>query len=438
MIRTGHGKAGFLPLLAIAAFCLLGTRAWSVDESWTAAVFELPSEDITTITPEEVIKEYSPIVAGKGTGSKASLADAYRFRGVAYSQLEMWDAARKDFEELCKLCPNDMPAKWRLASALAALGLYDEALREIERVLATSPAFARAYVTRAGISLERGAYGACMEDCARAILLDEKCAMAYYTRALLYYQKADPMRCMEDISRYMHLEPIAAGRRNPEKAYILKGLVLSWLRRPQDAVPIFLMARRLNPSSPKAVWGLWQAYFDLGKTNLALRLSELLLKLEPKEPQSIISHALSCAAVGRSNEAAEACAQALRMDGRSSYIIYESGNVYSINGDYAAALRQYEKIVEADPYYLRALAARIALLSSCPVAKFRDGSMARTLTEKLFACDLEPWMQPEYLMASAMAHAERGEFGEAAATARKALDWAGPGHFRRGEMGKML
>src|SRR5579871_1205126 len=153
MIRTGHGKAGFLPLLAIAAFCLLGTRAWSVDESWTAAVFELPSEDITTITPEEVIKEYSPIVAGKGTGSKASLADAYRFRGVAYSQLEMWDAARKDFEELCKLCPNDMPAKWRLASALAALGLYDEALREIERVLATSPAFARAYVTRAGISL---------------------------------------------------------------------------------------------------------------------------------------------------------------------------------------------------------------------------------------------------------------------------------------------
>src|SRR5262249_38674779 len=145
---------------------------------------------------------------------------------------------------------------------------------------------------------QRGNYGEAVEHASKAIALDSRCAQAHYARALAYYRQTDASHCLEDISRFIDLRPLS-GSRNAEEPYMIRGVVLLWLKRPQDALRNFVMARRLNPSSLSATWGLWEAYTQMRKYLLACQLAEQMVRLDPGNSYALVSCAESYAAIGR-------------------------------------------------------------------------------------------------------------------------------------------
>ena len=89
-------------------------------------------------------------------------------------------------------------------------------------------------------------------------------------------------------------------------------------------------------------------------------------------------------------------------------------------GGLAAAITQFQKILELDPRHAGAQNNLAWVLATCPDASLRDGKRAMDLARQ--AEQLSGGNHPEILDTLAAAYAEAGRFGEAVETAKRALN----------------
>jgi len=179
------------------------------------------------------------------------------------------------------------------------------------------------------------------------------------------------------------------------------------------------MAKRLNPSSVKAILGLWQAYFAEGRYHIARQLSQECTGITPQSQLAWLAHGLSLLALGRHSEARVASMSALEIDRGNPDGYWLLGAAAVSTGDYQDALGHFEKALSLDANHRMSLVAIPILLSCCPKEAIRDGKRALILASR--ACRLTEGKDAHALMAKACAHAECGDYLSAIQVARESL-----------------
>ena len=99
---------------------------------------------------------------------------------------------------------------------------------------------------------------------------------------------------------------------------------------------------------------------------------------------------------------------------------YQLGLALQCRGQFAAAIAQFQKVLELDPNHVTAQNNLAWMLATCPDAALRNGPKAVELAQQ--AVQLSAGMSPQILDTLAAAYAEAGQFPEAVKTARQALD----------------
>jgi tetratricopeptide (TPR) repeat protein len=235
----------------------------------------------------------------------------------------------------------------------------------------------------AWLALSGENYHGAIDLAGRALALDDKLCIPYFVRANAYLQLNEPERALRDINRAIELHPLDT-LENPESHYVLRAAILERLGQYEQAAQGYRIALKLNPTSFDAAKGLWSSYFNRGKDHIAYELAQELPRKWPKEVDAWGALALSAAAIGEMEAAGGAAKQAITIDPKATDAHYALAMVHLARDEYGDALRQCDQALELDPENLQALRGKILVLSSCPLAKCRDGRKAQELVGKLY------------------------------------------------------
>jgi tetratricopeptide (TPR) repeat protein len=454
----GGERNGPWALAGVALTLLLFAAAGALAaDSPPPLVLELSPADIVTVQPESVVKACSAMLTKKET-PEADRAAAYERRAAALMTLRRFEEAKQDLEELCRLRPEDYAARCNLALTLGILGSDKEAITLLMEVTHAASDYAPAYdalarqlfrvrpgeriaggtgpsydaLARSLIASREDDLAKALEYVNKAITLDKRFTEGYYTRALIYFHLYRYEESLEDFSRYIAVMPLST-RGGVETPYGLRGTVLLYLHRYSEALPNFVMARRLNPSSYPTLEGLMHCYVALGKTALACHIAEEMVRLTPNNSLSHVAASEAYRAVGRAEDALEAARRAVSLAPQDIKVICNLGNCYYRMADYEGALEQFGKLPEQNPEDFYGRLAKSHVLACCPAAKYRDGPKARELLRPLLTSS-SPSVQLAATIGMARAEAECGDFKEAIRLTKKALEQAGPEYSERGRL----
>jgi tetratricopeptide (TPR) repeat protein len=302
-------------------------------------------------------------------------------------------------------------------------------MAEFKEIIRIQPRFAPAHISLAFMTMANGDIDASVRQATDALSIDNKNADAYLARALAYAKQKKFGPCLDDVTRALELRP--GMEPGSEQLYVLRGSALSALNRHREALPNYLMARRLNRSSVDAALGLCRVYMQMGRCQLACLVAEELVRIDPRDPRGYACCARIYLYVDRVEDALRAAQKAVELVPQDPEALRRLGDVYTEMQKYELALAQYDQALTLNPKDCWALLAKAELLSACPDAKYRDGSKARELAAKATqAAELD---RGECFMVLATAHAECGEFEEAVRVAKQALEAFGPDFgFREG------
>ena len=146
------------------------------------------------------------------------------------------------------------------------------------------------------------------------------------------------------------------------------------------------------------------------------------VKLKPADAAYRHTYATTLRNLGKVNEAIGQFVEASNLGLTNSETAAELAELYSIQGQSAAAVVWYEKAIAAEPKSASALNNLAWILATDPKDEVRNGGRAVELAER--ACQLTEWKAAVIMGTLAAAYAEAGRFSDAVAMAGKARDRA--------------
>jgi tetratricopeptide (TPR) repeat protein len=103
-----------------------------------------------------------------------------------------------------------------------------------------------------------------------------------------------------------------------------------------------------------------------------------------------------------------------------SHAYCRRGSQAERRGDFPAAIRDYEGVLQSDPAFAFAHDRLARLLATCQSAPIRDG--VRAIDHGTRSCELTEWKNPSFLSTLAAACAEGGDFRRAVQYQKRAID----------------
>lgn len=119
-------------------------------------------------------------------------ATALYFRAFAYERMRRYDLAKNDYEHILNRIPGNFEALLALALVNQKMKRHTEALDQANRLISLHPNKALAYAARAGIEHERGLFELALYDYEEAIKRDNKNTEYYIFK----------MEALIDLKRY--------------------------------------------------------------------------------------------------------------------------------------------------------------------------------------------------------------------------------------------
>jgi len=399
-------------LTAIILLVLSPQGSPAADLRIARAILELDPDDSETLDPQRVVKECSTILADAASLSDSLRIKLYLRRANALLALDNRKDARKDYEVVLRYRAGDPDIRCLIASTHKDSEI---ALKAILEVIHENPKNGKAYVSAALEYGKQGNNALSLEYTSKAIQIDNRLAEAYFVRAVTYSLKGDWESCLSDVSRYITLRPYSSFP-NGEDPYVLKGNALYELDRPKEALQLFMLASRLNPSSFEATYGIWQCYFVLCKYHAAFQVTDKLLLLDTKRAESNSARIASLAQTGKIRAAitfGEDVANRLEKDKESLYWL---AMAYSYDGKFSLSLESLNNVLALDKLHKASLYQKAILLAMCPDDRIRNGQKAKEICGQL--SKMSASKDADVTMALAAACAECQEFEEAVKLAK--------------------
>ncbi len=219
----------------------------------------------------------------------------YLYRG----DIESNNLARRMAEELLVMCPESSSAYAVLANTYLMEYWYGSGKSAQE-------------------SVERG-----IELAQKAIALDDAYFWPHCLLSHFYTQKREYKKSLAEAERAVALDP------NSAEVYAWYALSLTFAGRPEEAIPLFQKAIRLNPYGP--AWYFFTLGNALGNTGRFEAAVSAYKKALQRSPDSLLTHVFLTATysmMGREKEACAEAAEVLRINPKFSVDYFAKALAY--------------------------------------------------------------------------------------------------------------
>jgi tetratricopeptide (TPR) repeat protein len=248
-------------------------------------------------------------------------------------------------------------------------------------------------------------------------------AFAHYKRGEEYAK--DPKTEKEALTDFnasaKYLEGVPANER-PDWEYDLlhnRGVSLAMAGEYDKALADFDRVLELRPNYGKEYFNRGEVYYAKGDLNKAI--TEYGQAIRYGYTDSVV-YTRRGTTYFRQADIRRALAdynQAIARNARDYEAYTFRGDVHAANGNFAQALRDYVQAIELNEKYDRVYYSAAWLRATCPEQQFRDAELALRSARKAIELGGE---NHRYLEALAAAQARAGDFDEAVAAQKKAID----------------
>jgi Flp pilus assembly protein TadD len=190
----------------------------------------------------------------------------------------------------------------------------------------------------------------------------------------------------------------------------------------EEALAQYHRAIELDPHYAKAHYNLGNALLQMDKPEDAIAQYRLALETTPDDSIILNNLGIALAAKNDDNGAIAQFRKALEFNPDSVNARFDLGVSLVKIGKVDEAVAQYRKVLEVNPNYVKAQKDLAWILATASDASLRNGANAVALAEQ--ANQLTGGGNAIVLRTLAAAYAEAGRFGDAAATAQRAIELA--------------
>jgi tetratricopeptide (TPR) repeat protein len=187
----------------------------------------------------------------------------------------LYDRAIADFTHAIRLDPNSAQAYRERGVAYSDKGDYERAIADLTQTIQLSPNYAAAYNNRGNTYRRKKDYDRAIADYDQAIIIDPNFARAYMNRGGAYGDKGDNNRAIGDITEAIRLAPHDA------TAYNNRGVIYLGMKDYDRAIVDFTQAIKLDPHHPHHYSNRALGYAGKGNYTGAIADYEAALQLDP-------------------------------------------------------------------------------------------------------------------------------------------------------------
>ncbi len=201
------------------------------------------------------------------------------------------------------------------------------------------------------------------------------------------------------------------------------GAVLLGEGRLDEALPHLERGVAFNNEKPGVHSLLAKALLAKKRVEEALDQFQIDVSLEPENPESQFDFGCALLENGLAAKAIPPLRKAVQLRPGRPEFRYKLGNAFMQAGDAADAIRQYEQSLRLRPNYIEAANNLAWILACSPDRAVRNGNQAVELSSHADA--ISGGKSPIIIGTLAAAYAEAGDYSNAVATVRRALQLAG-------------
>jgi tetratricopeptide (TPR) repeat protein len=138
----------------------------------------------------------------------------YMRLGGIYTDLVLFDAAEKSYQNAINVTPNSIEARLLLGNVYIQDNKTDEAMAEFTRAVSTNPQSAPAQFSLADLFLRVGRFPEAVAAAAKALEIDPNHRRAHYVRAMALVRLDQQDEAQKDLQEYRKLETAAEAETN--------------------------------------------------------------------------------------------------------------------------------------------------------------------------------------------------------------------------------
>lgn len=175
------------------------------------------------------------------TPADAAAIQQKTLQALEYQNANDIPAARKAFQEVLQLQPQNFAALYSLAVIASQQDEQAEALDWIKKAIATGQNYAPAYFVEAVVLQSLGRFEESLASYQQAIAIDPAYESAMINRSNLYYEIKQHVKAVESFNEALQINP------KSDKALAGLGIILTEMNRYDDAIPFFERLLEANP-----------------------------------------------------------------------------------------------------------------------------------------------------------------------------------------------
>lgn len=201
-----------------------------------------------------------------------------------------------------------------------------------------------------------------------------------------------------------------------------RGVSYGMMGKMDEALADFNRVLQLSPNFAKALYNRGELRFKRGDFNGAIADYTAVLRLAPQDSGALTSRGFAYYSRGDYRNAMQDYNRAVQINPNNAEAFTLRGDANADQARFAQAVTDYQAAVKANPDYGRAYQSSAWLRATCPVAQFRNTTVALRNAQK--AIDLDGEQDYRYLETLAAAQANSAEFSDAKASQQKAIQIA--------------
>ena len=311
--------------------------------------------------------------------------------------------------------PDAFIAYINLGTILAGRGEETAAVPYFEKCLEISPSSFEAHNCLGTVYLHKGQLDKAMEQFKKAVEIGSDSPISHFNLGQAFLRKRQLDEAITQFQETIRLSPDYADAHN--------SLGIALLRKGQsdeEAINQFQKTLELNPNYIEAHYNLGMVFGVQGRLAEAAEQYRAAIRLNPRQADAHGNLANVLVAQGKPDEAIKEYQRTLNLAPNSDLAHYRYGQALEAQHHYATAKAEYQKALGINPHNTQVSLSLAWLLATCPDDSLRNGEKAVELAEQMKrSTEVE---SPQMLDTLGAAYAEAGRYGEAVATAKRALD----------------
>lgn len=222
-------------------------------------------------------------------------------------------------------------------------GLYKFAENSFKKTIELSPKASAAHNNLGITHYRKKEYDEAIEVLKKAIKMNHSDFALWNTLGLNYYANGQYMKAINAFDQSIKINASSI------QAINNKGLSLLEMDKTLEAMKLFNHALSLAPKNSMTLNNIGTLHLKINNNQQALDLFEESLKSEPGNIISLLNICQTANILKKYTQAIEACSKYISINPKENRAFHFLGDAYLNQGDYEAAIRNYDKFLSKEP-----------------------------------------------------------------------------------------